>query len=96
MSHPFAKLKLKHYGLFLITKIVNDVVFKLKLLYQWLKCKVHPVFHASLLSLYKETEEHGPNFLKLPPKVVDRAEEYKVEVILRDKSIRKKHHYLIK
>jgi hypothetical protein len=95
-SHPFVKLKPKHYRPFPITKVVNNVVFKLKLPYQWLKHKVHPVFHTSLLSPYKETEEHRPNFLELPPKVINRAEEYKVKEILGDKTITKKHHYLIK
>jgi hypothetical protein len=96
MSHPFTKLKPKHYGPFTITKIVNDMVFKLKLLYQWLKHRVHPVFYMLLLSPYKKIEEHGPNFLEPPPEVIDGMEEYKVKVILRDKTIRKKHHYLIK
>jgi Chromo (CHRromatin Organisation MOdifier) domain len=96
MSHPFTKLEPKCYGPFPVTKIVNDVVFKLKLPYQWLKCKVHPVFHASLLSPYKETEEHSPNFLEPPPEVIKGAEEYEVEAILGDKTIRKKRHYLIK
>jgi Integrase zinc binding domain/Chromo (CHRromatin Organisation MOdifier) domain len=96
MSHPFVKLEPKCYGPFPITKIVNDVVFKLKLPYQWLKRKVHPVFHALLLSPYKEMEEHGPNFLEPPPEVIEGEEEYEVEAILRDKTIRKKRHYLIK
>jgi Chromo (CHRromatin Organisation MOdifier) domain len=96
MSHPFTKLEPKHYGPFQVTKAVNNVVFKLKLPYQWLKHKVHLVFHASLLSPYKEIEEHGPNFLEPPPKVIDRDEEYEVKAILEDKTIRRKRHYLIK
>jgi Chromo (CHRromatin Organisation MOdifier) domain len=96
MSHPFMKLEPKHYGPFPIIKVISDIVFKLKLPYQWLKCKVHPIFHASLLSLYKETEEHGLNFLEPPLEVVEGAEEYEVKAILGDKTIKKKHHYLIK
>ena len=46
---------------------------------QW---KIHPVFHASLLTTYKETSEHGPNFLQLPPDLKDREEEDEVEVVL--------------
>jgi Chromo (CHRromatin Organisation MOdifier) domain len=94
--HPFAKLEPKHYRPLPVTKVVNDVVFKLKLPYQWLKHKVHPVFHASLLSPYKETEEHRPNFLEPPLEVIEGAEEHKVKAILGDKTIRKKCHYLIK
>jgi hypothetical protein len=90
------KLEPKRYGPFPITKVISDVVFKLKLLYQWLKRKVHPVFHMSLLSPYKKTEEHEPNFLEPPPEVIKGVEEYEVEMILGDKTIRKKHHYLIK
>jgi Chromo (CHRromatin Organisation MOdifier) domain len=96
MLHPFVKLEPKHYGPFPITKVISDVVFKLKLPYQWLKRKVHPMFHASLLSLYKEMEEHRPNFLEPPLEVVEGAEEYEVEAILGDKTIRRKRHYLIK
>ena len=32
---------------------------------------------------YKETSEHGPNFLQLPPDLVDSEEEYEVEAVLR-------------
>jgi Chromo (CHRromatin Organisation MOdifier) domain len=96
MSHPFTKLEPKHYEPFSITKVISDIVLKLKLPYQWIKYKVHPVFHASLLSPYKETEEHGPNFLEPPPEVIEGAEEYKVKAILKDKTIRRKCHYLIK
>ena len=32
--------------------------------------KIHNVFHASLLFPYKETEMHGPNFLKPPPNLI--------------------------
>jgi Chromo (CHRromatin Organisation MOdifier) domain len=95
-SYPFAKLKPKHYGPFPVIKTISDVVFKLKLSYQWLKCKVHPVFHTSLLLPYKKMEEHRPNFLEPPPEVIKGVEEYEVEVILGDKTIRKKYHYLIK
>ena len=44
--------------------------------------KIHPVFHASLLTTYKEMLEHGPNFLQLPPDLIDGEEEYEVEVVL--------------
>jgi hypothetical protein len=68
----------------------------LKLPYQWLKHKVHPIFHASLLLPYKEMEEHRPNFLEPLLEVIDGGEEYEVEAILGDKTIRQKCHYLIK
>ena len=47
---------------------------------QW---KIHPVFHALLLTTYKETPEYGPNYLQPPLDLTDSKEEYEVEVILR-------------
>ena len=44
--------------------------------------KIHPIFHASLLTTYKEMSEHGSNFLRPPPDLIDSEEEYEVEVIL--------------
>ena len=32
---------------------------------------------------YKEMMEHGPNFLRPPPDLIDGEEEYEVEAILR-------------
>jgi len=40
------------------------------------------VFHASLLTSYKETDEHGTNFLKPPPKLIEGEEEWEVKQIL--------------
>ena len=41
-----------------------------------------PCFYTSLLLTYKETVEHGLNFLQPPPDLIDGEEEYKVEAIL--------------
>jgi hypothetical protein len=35
---------------------------------QW---KIHNVFHADLITPYKETELHSPNFTRPPPDLVD-------------------------
>jgi hypothetical protein len=40
------------------------------------------MFHASLLTPYKETEEHGANFLEPPPDIIEGEEEYEVEQVL--------------
>jgi Chromo (CHRromatin Organisation MOdifier) domain len=45
------------------------------------------VFHASLLTPYKETEEHGDNFVQPPPEVIDGQEEYEVEQIMNSRQI---------
>ena len=54
------KLRPKRYGPFKISRVVSPVAYQLELPSQW---QVHPVFHASLLLLYKETEQHGANFI---------------------------------
>jgi Chromo (CHRromatin Organisation MOdifier) domain len=46
---------------------------------QW---RIHNVFHASLLTPYKETEEYGENFTQPPPELVEGQEEYEVEQII--------------
>jgi Chromo (CHRromatin Organisation MOdifier) domain len=40
------------------------------------------VFHASLLTPYKETEEYGENFTQPPPELIEGQEEYEVEQII--------------
>ena len=59
---------------------------------------VYNVFHAGLLTPYRETIEHGVNFTKPPPKIVDRDEEYEVEAILNHQhhGRGRKLQYLIK
>ena len=39
------------------------------------------MFHASLLLPYKETEAHGPNFVRPPPELIEGQEEYNVKEI---------------
>ena len=58
--------------------------------------KIHPVFHASLLSTYKETSEHGPNFLRPPPDLIDGEKEYEVEVVLGHRGKHGCHTFLIR
>ncbi len=76
--HPTAKLSPRRYGPFKITKKLSHVVYQLSILQQW---KIHDVFHAALLTPYKETEEHGPNYHKPPPDVIKGEPEWEVEQI---------------
>jgi hypothetical protein len=59
---------------------------------------VHPVFHTSLLSPYKETEEHGENFPEPPLDLAEGEEEYEVEQVLgsRQHGHEKKLQYLLR
>ena len=59
-------------GPFTITKVMGPLTYQLKLPKTW---KVHNIFHANLLSPYKENEVHGPNFLQPPPELVEGEEE---------------------
>src|SRR5712675_327120 len=73
------KLSPKRYGPFKVVAKISSVAYKLQIPATW---QVHDVFHASLLTPYKETVEHGKNFLKPPPDVIEGEEEWEVEQIL--------------
>jgi Chromo (CHRromatin Organisation MOdifier) domain len=92
---PYETMKLapRRYGPFHITAKVSDVAYRLKILEKW---KIHNVFHASLLTPYKETEKHGPNFLEPPPDLIDGEEEWEVEEILGDRQYWRKKQYLVR
>ena len=78
-THPTAKLALKRYGPFSIIKKISDIVYQLELPRNW---KIHNVFHSSLLSPYRETEIHGPNYHEPPPEIIEGEPEYKVEAVI--------------
>jgi hypothetical protein len=93
-SHPTKKFTPKQYGPFSITDVIFPVVYHLTLPQSW---KIHNVFHISLLTPYKEMEEHGMNFAKLPPELIKEHEEYEVEQVLTSRLFGcwKKLQYLI-
>jgi len=55
------------------------VVYRLQLPKSW---RIHNVFHTSYLSPYKETKEHGPNFVEPLPDIIDGEPEWEVEAII--------------
>ena len=73
------KLAPKRHGPFPISKQVSPVVYQLQLPDAW---KIHDVFHASLLTPYHETSQHGPNYIKPPPELIEGEHEYEVETIV--------------
>jgi hypothetical protein len=81
-GYPFRKLAPKQHGSFKIQKVLSRLVYQLTLPKHM---KIHPVFHASLLSPYHETELHGPNYFDTPPEIVDDHKEYELEAILAHK-----------
>ena len=87
------KLQMKRTSLFEVEEVISHTAFRLRIPPRW---KIHPVFHASLLSTYKETSEHGPNFLRPPPDLIDGEEEYEVEAVLRHRGKPSRHTFLIR
>jgi hypothetical protein len=77
---PYGTIKLvpKRHGPFKIMEVRSPVVYQLTLPPQW---KIHPVFHASLLTPYIKTEEHGPNYTRPPPNMIEGEEQYEVEAV---------------
>jgi len=93
IGYESQKLAPKREGPFEITEVMRPITYHLKLPNQW---QIHPVFHASLLSPYLETETHGPNFLQPPPDLIKGEEEYEVEAIIAHRKRGKGHQYLVK
>ena len=95
LSIPYESRKLspKREGPFLIKEVLGPVTYRLTLLKQW---KVHNVFHAALLTPFKETTFHGTMETRLPPDLVDGQQEYKVEAILTHHCYRGKYQSLFK
>jgi integrase-like protein len=76
LPYQSTKLAPKHHGPFLVTKEVSPVAFQLCIPMAW---NIHDIFHASLLSPYRESPEHGPNYSRPLPDLLEGEEEYKVE-----------------
>ena len=79
LNYPSRKLAPKRQGPFEISQVLSPLTYCLCLPSTW---KIHDIFHTSLLSSYKETEAHGPNFLKPPPDLIGTKGEYEVEQII--------------
>ena len=94
LPYQTAKLAPKHHGPFRITRQISPVAYELKLPPAW---TIHPVFHASLLTPYHETKEHGTNYQQPPPEMIDDQEEYEVEQVISHQYHRHKRtlQYLI-
>ena len=91
LNYPSRKLAPKRQGPFEISQVLSPLTYCLCLLSTW---KIHNVFHASLLSSYKETEAHGPNFSKPPPDLIGTEEEYKVKQIISHQGTAGRRKYL--
>jgi hypothetical protein len=54
------------------------------------------VFHASLLTPYKETPEHGPNFSEPSPDLIDGEPEWEVEQVLNVRRRRNQLQFMVR
>jgi hypothetical protein len=95
LNQPTAKLAPRRHGLFKVVKVLSPVSYQLALPTQW---SIHPVFHIDLLTPYRETIMHGPNYQRPVPELVDGEEEYSVEKILDSRKFgrRRRLQYLVK
>jgi hypothetical protein len=95
ISQPTAKFAPRRHGPFKVIKVLSPVSYQLALPTQW---SIHPMFHIDLLTPYKETITHGPNYQRPVPDLVDREEEYSVEKILDSRKFSRRRHlqYLVK
>ena len=74
-------------------EVLEPVSYRLSLPDQW---KIHPVFYASLLSPYRETDSHGPNYMRPPPDLIEGEEEFEVKAIISHRKRGNGHQYLVK
>ena len=95
-DHPSEKLRPKRFGPFKIADTIGTVNYRLELPRNWIK--IHNVFHASRLTMYKENTTHGPNYTKPPPDLIEGQEEFEVEKIIKSRRFGrwKTLQYLIK
>ena len=92
-THPTAKLAPRRYSPFPITRIVSRTSYQLQLPAQW---KIHNVFHASLLTPYKETSLNGSKYQEPAPDLIDGQPEWEVEQILRSRRYRNQLQYQVR
>jgi hypothetical protein len=95
INQPTTKLAPRRHGPFKITQVMSAVNYRLELPTQW---SIHPVFHIDLLTPYKETTMHSPDFTRPTPELIDGEEEYSVEKILDSRHFGRRRHlqYLVK
>ena len=89
----FRKFRQLRSGPFTVEEVLGPVTFKIRLPRAWKN--IHPVFHASVLKAFRETEVHGPAFPEPPPETIEGEEEWEVDGILAHRGNTKKREYLV-
>ncbi|ESK85495.1 hypothetical protein Moror_10113 [Moniliophthora roreri MCA 2997] len=91
-GYPSKKLAPKREGPFKVLKVLGPVTYKLDLPHQW---KIHPIFHAALLSPFKQTKAHGLSFTEPPPDLIEGFEEYEVEAVVGYRPKKRLREFLV-
>ena len=92
IPYPSRKLVPKRHGPFEIAQVLlSPLVYKLCLPSTW---KIHDVFHATLLSSYRQTKAHGPSFSQPPHDLINSEKEYEVDHIVSHKGFPGQRLYL--
>ena len=76
-----------------ITNVLGLLTYRLKLPDQW---KIHPVFHTTLLTPYRENDIHGPNYTYLALEIIGDNDEWEVEAIIGHRQKYGKMTYQVK
>jgi hypothetical protein len=90
---PSKKLAPRRYGPFTIKEKISPVAYRINLPNHM---KIHNVFHIDLLTPFHQSDNYGEAFPQPPPDLIEGEEEYEVEEIISDRTIRRKRQYLVK
>lgn len=93
LGYESRKFAPKREGPFDVIEVLGPVTYRLRLPQHW---RIHPVFHASLLTPYHENPAHGSNYLRPPPDLISGEEQYEVEAIVNHKRSNSGMKYLVK
>ena len=84
VKYASGKFSPKREGPYEILEVRQPNVYRLKIPNSWRN--VHDVFHASLLTPYRETSEYGPTIPRPPPDIIEGEPEYEVEAIINHRT----------
>jgi hypothetical protein len=87
------KLAPKREGPFEVSEVLGKYTYRLQLPKTW---RIHNVFDRSLLTPYVQTQEHGENFLRPPPDIIEGEEQYEIQNILRHRCKGRGYEYYVR
>ena len=88
-----SKFRPKREGPFEIQEVLSPLLYRLKIPSRW---NIHPIFHAHLLTPYRETLTHGPTHSRPPPDQIEGEEEWEVQSIMAHRYNGKRRQYLVR